>query len=187
MFVDGQKHAFQRFDCHQQVIDNKFHSGAIDARHIVNEHHAVEAAERMVARENHTSVCRVEVFSALNAVGDIEMIEHTATEFGVAHAGGHPQHFVHLILADNLLQTSDHPSRNVATLSWQTAVYHFLQVDSDWLSGLSRVGHLVLGKFLCKIKRIGGYLQINGTQNCRNVHNAGLLPAKRFGRVEVFY
>lgn len=87
----------------------------------------------MVGGEDYAAVFGVEVLLTIDGVGDVEMVEDTATEFSIALAGTPPEHFVHLVLANHPSQTANQKLRDVSVVARQAVAHHSFEVDLNWL------------------------------------------------------
>lgn len=80
----------------------------------VDEHHAVESAERVVADDDATWRFGER---ACDVVGDVEVPEYAAAEVGIATAVVDFEHAVELLLAYSALHPSYNRRWNVAVVS----------------------------------------------------------------------
>ena len=105
VLVDREEHRCERLDGHKQIVDDKHEPTAVTLREIVDQSHSVEAAERMIARDDHPPLLfRRQTVGVDSFDSDVEIVKHSAAEFSPFFREIVLKQCVEPVLADKFLK-----------------------------------------------------------------------------------
>lgn len=161
VLVYGQEDVTERLDGHEDVVDKKIDVPAVSALEIVNECHAVEAAQRMVGDNDYAaSVGRRENFGVFYGDGDTEVAETATAEIGSTRGKIVAEQFVELVLTDCVLEPFDEEAGDKTGFFAQFVIDNLLQVE---LYGFVRHGVILAKRKLAELQNHHAFRRKNRT------------------------
>ena len=133
MLVHGNEQRSQRFEVHQDVVDDDAARTEIVVQ-FVAEHHAVHAAEGMVRGEKVAPV-EGKAFEAHGTVGDLHVVERRTDESDRRLVRETPQHVIDFVLMHDPLEVGLDKTGQQARQTWIFVCEHLVHIH---LQGIVR-------------------------------------------------